>query len=162
MNRNFLLAIIGSLLIHIIVLFVVLPKGSKEKKDEQQGKDGKETAASIHAMLKPPEVRIIEQQSKDKGKAKPIFVDDCKSKKYYTGIGIFSAFGAVGEVAPGGPADKAGLRIGDTIMNREILGPDRYPEGTHLTLEIAREGNQRFKVDVTIEKICHTEREFTP
>lgn len=156
MNRNYLIAIVASIALHLAVLSCVPQPKKEEKKAEQQAQKDS-PAQAIKATLKPPEVRIIEQPQKS-GKGKQVAESDCKSNHFYTGIGIISAMGMVVDVAAGGPADKAGVRAGDTIFNSSVLGRDRHPVGTKLELNIYRD-DKDFKVTVVIEKICYVEQQ---
>lgn len=74
----------------------------------------------------------------------------------YRGIGIEHSFtGMVREVLGGGPADRAGIQLGDVIHNHyATLIRDRYPVGHVLRLKIRRLG-ELIEVPVRIEKICY-------
>lgn len=71
----------------------------------------------------------------------------------YRGIGIKHFWGPIQDIGAGSPAERAGLREGDLLMNDDILGPDRYPIGTRLVLRIERDG-RTMDVPVTIGEIC--------
>jgi hypothetical protein len=79
-------------------------------------------------------------------------------EKSYVGIGI-QHWGESGvfQVAPGGPADRAGMLVGDAILNPEILGRDRHPEGTLLVLSIQR-GARTITMPMRTERICEDDR----
>jgi predicted metalloprotease with PDZ domain len=74
---------------------------------------------------------------------------------FYRGIGIRRNFGnyQIFEVVAGGPADKAGISVGDEILNDDVLGPNRYMVGHEITLHIRRDGRE-FPVQVRIGRIC--------
>jgi predicted metalloprotease with PDZ domain len=73
----------------------------------------------------------------------------------YTGIGTITGFdGTVFEVAPGSPADKAGLRVGDELLNNEDFGINKWKEGTQKTMKIKRNGKVVTKT-ITIGTICY-------
>lgn len=75
----------------------------------------------------------------------------------YRGIGVRAIEGYVFEVAPGGPAERAGIRRGDEIENHEVLGGDRYDVGTILRLTVKR-GEHKFNTPVRTERICQEKR----
>jgi predicted metalloprotease with PDZ domain len=80
---------------------------------------------------------------------------DLPCEHSYRGIGIRTSDGALIEsVSQGGPADKAGLKAGDRIVNAQILMADRYMVGHRLTLRVSREGRE-FAVEVVIGRICY-------
>ena len=72
----------------------------------------------------------------------------------YTGIGAtVNSSGFIVELAPGGPAQTAGLRPGDAILNLEDLPVDAYPAGHAVGLRLLREGAEAAAV-VRIGAIC--------
>lgn len=74
--------------------------------------------------------------------------------KAYRGIGCAHGFaGTVIELAPDGPAEKAGIQLGDSIQNYDLLGRDRYMVGHPLDLRVWREGRE-FSVRVVTGWIC--------
>ena len=60
------------------------------------------------------------------------------------------------ELAPGGPAELAGVRVGDNMLNASDFGRDRYPAGTVMTLTILRDGKE-FSQPITIGRVCYDE-----
>jgi S1-C subfamily serine protease len=74
----------------------------------------------------------------------------------YRGIGITRGFLSmvVQSVAPGGPADRAGVKPGDTVLNDDDLGADRFMVGHKITLHVEREG-RRLALPVVIGRICY-------
>jgi hypothetical protein len=82
--------------------------------------------------------------------------DDMPCENTYRGIGIFSTNGTVTEVTLGSPADRAGLKRHDFILNFSDLGQDRYMVGHKLTLRVRREGVV-IHLPVVIGRICYTE-----
>ena len=76
---------------------------------------------------------------------------------FYVGIGIVagSYTGLVLFVAPGAPADRAGIRTGEQIVNAEILGANLYQEGTPLRLQVQNTAGVRRMVALQVEKICN-------
>jgi hypothetical protein len=79
--------------------------------------------------------------------------DDMPCEASYRGIGILSMDGTISNVSPGSPADRAGLRRHDFILNFSDLGQDRYMVGHKLTLRVRREGVV-IHVPVVISRIC--------
>jgi S1-C subfamily serine protease len=72
----------------------------------------------------------------------------------YTGIGAtVNRAGFILELAPGGPAQDAGLRPGDAILNLEDLPIDTYPAGQPVGLRLLRDGAETAAV-VRIGAIC--------
>ena len=72
----------------------------------------------------------------------------------YTGIGaIVNRAGFILELAPNGPAERAGLQPGDAILNLEDLPIDTYPAGQPVGLRLLRDGAQTTAV-VVIDAIC--------
>ena len=72
----------------------------------------------------------------------------------YTGIGAtVNRAGFIIELAPGGPAQLAGLRPGDAILNLEDLPIDTYPAGQPIGLRLLRDGAE-MSATVRIDAIC--------
>jgi len=72
----------------------------------------------------------------------------------YTGIGAtVNRAGFIIELAPDGPAQRAGLRPGDAILNLEDLPIDTYPAGHPVGLRLLRDGAEAAAV-VRIGAIC--------
>jgi predicted metalloprotease with PDZ domain len=82
--------------------------------------------------------------------------DDMPCAAHYRGIGILSMDGTISDVSAGGPADRAGLKRHDFILNFSELGQDRYMVGHRLTLRVRREGVV-IHLPVVIGRICYTE-----
>jgi S1-C subfamily serine protease len=61
--------------------------------------------------------------------------------------------GFIIELAPDGPAQQAGLRPGDAILNLEDLPIDTYPAGHPVGLRILRDGAE-MAATVRIDAIC--------
>ncbi len=78
--------------------------------------------------------------------------------EFYRGVGVITSFsGDVSEVAPGGPADKAGVLVGDVLLNRDEFSENRYEAGTPVVLHLDRNG-QRLHLATTVRKICKEEK----
>jgi len=76
--------------------------------------------------------------------------------RIYTGIGLRAALnGTILEVASGGPADKAGIRAGDVLLNGEAVEPDQYEAGTPITLRYLREEREMPPVVAVIDEVCN-------
>jgi len=74
--------------------------------------------------------------------------------EHYRGIGAITSWsGYVREVVSGGPAEKAGLRVGDRFMNDAQFMRDFYPIGKQLSLRIERDGKS-MDLPVQIDRIC--------
>lgn len=71
----------------------------------------------------------------------------------YSGIGIKS-LGVVWEVSPGSPAEEVGLKAGDTIINDEVLGRDRYEVGHLLKLIVEDPYGKKRQLLVRTAWIC--------
>jgi predicted metalloprotease with PDZ domain len=72
----------------------------------------------------------------------------------YTGIGVVTTYsGMVDEVVPGGPADRAGMHIGDHWLNPETFARDQYSIGRQLVLRVERHG-VRLDLPVRIGRVC--------
>jgi predicted metalloprotease with PDZ domain len=80
--------------------------------------------------------------------------DDMPCAAHYRGIGILSMDGTISNVSPGGPADRAGLKRHDFILNFSDLGQDRYMVGHKLTLRVRREGVV-ISLPVVIGRVCY-------
>ncbi len=73
----------------------------------------------------------------------------------YTGIGArVNGAGFVVDLAPGGPAERAGLRPGDAILNLEDLPIDVYPAGQPVGVRLLRDGLETAAM-VRIAAICN-------
>jgi hypothetical protein len=76
--------------------------------------------------------------------------------KKYTGIGILhSARGSVLSVGYNTPAEKAGLLVGDIILNPEVFdGMYDGPKGTILNLRVLR-GKDQLDIPIKMGTICY-------
>lgn len=75
--------------------------------------------------------------------------------RLYSGIGLSHWLnGEIVEVAPGGPADKAGLRAGDTLLDPDAMQADEHPPGTRIALRFLRDEHEMPTVVAVVEKIC--------
>jgi len=72
----------------------------------------------------------------------------------YTGIGAtVNRAGFIIELAPEGPAQRAGLQPGDAILNLEDLPINTYPAGHRVGLRLLRDGAE-MSATVRIDAIC--------
>jgi S1-C subfamily serine protease len=83
----------------------------------------------------------------------PVHPSGCRGT-VYTGIGAtVNRAGFIIELAPDGPAQRAGLRPGDAILNLEDLPIDTYPAGHPVGLRLLRDGAEAAAI-VRIGAIC--------
>ena len=74
----------------------------------------------------------------------------------YTGIGVRVWFsGTILEVAPGGPADNAGLRTGDRLLDLDATAPDLHQAGTPIVLRYRRDERDMPPVMAVIAELCN-------
>ena len=64
--------------------------------------------------------------------------------------------GYVLEVAPGSPADRAGLRVGDRWLNDDSFTRDGRAIGDSVVIKIERDG-QRVDLPARVGRICYDE-----
>ena len=79
---------------------------------------------------------------------------------YYFGLGyMYNFMGEVTDLSPLGSAKKAGLKLGDVVLNHSAVWDqkDSSVEGMTVYLDVKR-GDDMIKITATIEKIC-TERD---
>lgn len=154
MNRNLIFAIVVSLLIHVGIVSCnqMVKKGSTTAGTEQGG--NADAPVVISAYIENANV----MKNEGKGTGPSALTDLCTSKKFYTGIGVIMGLnGSVSSVALGGPADKAGIKVGDIISNSSILQPDKHPVGTQLPLQIVRP-HQNLTIIVSVDKVCFDDK----
>jgi hypothetical protein len=82
--------------------------------------------------------------------------DPCPNTYY--GVGAKTSISGRGTtvllVSPGGPADLAGLRVGDEWLNAAMFERDGYSPGRLLVLRVERDG-RRFDLPVRIGRVCY-------
>jgi hypothetical protein len=72
----------------------------------------------------------------------------------YVGIGIWQGpGGAVLMVGDNTPASRAGMRVGDVLLNGDILEPNRYPKGTAVRLRVLR-GGAELLLTIFVGRVC--------
>lgn len=80
----------------------------------------------------------------------------------YRGIGVVVEYsGRVSEVVTGGPADRAGMRVGDRFLNDGMFIRDQYPLGHELVLRLERDG-QRIDMPVLVGRVCYETAQSIP
>jgi hypothetical protein len=99
----------------------------------------------------PENERVLDVRLLPSGESTAEEAPACEST--FRGVGLMHNGIRVQSLAPGGPADRAGLKVGDVILNAEVLGQDRYMVGHRLTLKVSRDG-RHFAVDVVVGRIC--------
>ena len=83
--------------------------------------------------------------------------DKIHCPKWYAGVGLLTNWsGFVTELAPGGPAELAGIRVGDNMLNASDFGRDRYPAGTVMPLTYLHDGIEH-TIQITIGRVCYDE-----
>jgi hypothetical protein len=93
------------------------------------------------------------------GDLSPAARSRCQGRAY-TGIGIRAWLnGTIAEVAAGGPADKIGLKAGDTILNSDAIEPDQHKPGTRIALRYLRDEREMPPVVAVVEEICNSDVE---
>ena len=161
------LSFIFSIIIHVVILsatFSSLPKPTQpQSKMRVQIKSEKLNLGSDNS--KEDELFVINELNKmfeemDKVNKQMNFikklehyVGDCDD--FYIGIGITHEFisSKISRVVPNGPADKAGLKVGDAMLNSNLNIKDTFPIGTSVNIVILRNGITTV-VPIKVDKIC--------
>ena len=76
----------------------------------------------------------------------------------YTGIGVNHSSTTITEVAPGGPADRAGIKAGDIFINEAEFWINQHPAGTLVVMRILRDGRE-LEFRLKIGRICYSQGE---
>jgi S1-C subfamily serine protease len=130
---------IASLLLHAALLAAIVARQvipADTGVDVQPARDGEEM-----------EMRLLPAEDGDG--------DGPACEHSYRGIGVMVGFsGLVEEVVSGGPADHAGMRVGDRFLNDSTFLRDQYAVGRTLSLRIERDG-QQLDLPVRIGKVCY-------
>ena len=159
------LAAVMSILLHVYILSIKIeqpklnPNNGKGKKkidlvlNGNSKEGGGKKKEDIYVI--PKEVQEIVDKLNEEIKKEQMVATLIKKecKKFYTGIGIiYNPWkGDVTKVAKGSPAEKAGIKVGDILLDSGIR--DKYEEGTVITIPTLREGIIH-DIPVTIGKIC--------
>lgn len=165
-----------SLCIHGILLSLLAFKGcsgggagAEGQKDQQQGaqnekdKQGEQIAKNDVVevdIIPPPQKGDALGKAEEDGFGPPQHVgDDCEH--FFGGIGITQSYGAkslmdhstivvVAEVHHGYPAEKAGIKVGDEILNSSTI---RGEIGTAVVVQTIRNGSP-LRYTIVRDKIC--------
>jgi hypothetical protein len=136
-----LLGTVGTISIHAAVLLPLFLHGCQHK-----------------ASTPPPPVKVEVGSSMDtklRGQDAVATGLACGGSLYKgVGVHVLPWNGRVLDVGPGTPAEKAGIKDMDVILNDDILGTDRYPVGTVLALRVLR-GGVVIDINVIVEIICN-------
>jgi predicted metalloprotease with PDZ domain len=134
------LAIAGTVAVHALILAVALVRCTPEV-----------SAKPPPPPQAPQDERVLSVHLLPSGES---VTENALACEYsYRGVGFTGNGVRIESLAPGGPAESAGLQVGDVVLNSEVLGQDRYMVGHRLTLQISRSGRQ-FAVEVVIRRIC--------
>lgn len=139
-----LVAVLATVLLHSALLAFALtscPAKTQAASPQQEEREEHETVR----------MRLIESEDGSNGTPCP---------DTYRGIGIGRFAELVTEVLPGGPADRAGIQLGDVILNMRDLERDRYPVGHRLELHIQRD-DAELRVEVVIGPVCFAQDRST-
>jgi hypothetical protein len=151
-------ALAGSITLHLAVLLAVLWPAAAERRNDKKA----DTAVDVRLIEDAGRIRRYADAPDQGTPDRPLdgeFSNAALSKcdgRIYTGIGVRAwGNGAILEVASGGPADKAGLRAGDTLLNSDVTEPDQHKPGTPVTLHYLRDEREMPPVVAVIEEICN-------
>lgn len=161
------LSFILSIIIHTVLLSIILPSSQTRTQSNIRVhiKDESEGLNSGLGKSKEEELFVIAELSKmfeemDKANKQMSFIKklenyigDCDN--FYIGIGITHGFisNDVSEVVPGGPADKAGIKVGDVLLNSKLNIKDAFPIGTSVNIVILR-NSIITTIPIKVNKIC--------
>lgn len=148
----------ASIALHLTVVLALLwPAAAARSKGRNADRDVEVRVIQDDGRLR-PKVDSAAENLPDKtadGPPATFALSKCDGRTY-TGIGVRSWLnGAIVEVAPGGPADKAGLRAGDTLLNLDATEPDQHKPGTRITLRFLRDEREMPPVVAVIGEICN-------
>jgi predicted metalloprotease with PDZ domain len=130
-------AIIVSLILHAVILMI--EPENPYKIEEKKNKGSQE------------QTKIKIKQGKDKIKISAYENSQEPCPKYYIGIGILQSWGDVLEVAKNGPAYKAGIQVGDTLLSQ--IDISKLKEGEVIDVTISRKGII-LSYKIKVERIC--------
>jgi predicted metalloprotease with PDZ domain len=157
------LSFLLSILIHASLLLIITSgKNSKAKEKSSSVKISivdKPTDKEIKSnktLIPPSENKSkVVVKKKKKAKQRQQYVDH-ECEQWYSGIGVMNSQDGscvITHVGKGYPADRAGIVIGDLILNDGVECPGRGPLGTHITVRVMR-GTKVLVFNLVREKIC--------
>ena len=147
-----------SIALHLVVMGALLwPPEAARSKDSTAEKGIDVRVIQDDGQLRPKVDALAERPPEKPADGPPAAAALSKCDgRIYTGIGVRSwVNGSILEVASGGPADKAGLRAGDTLLNLDVTEPDQHKPGTRITLRFLRDEREMPPVVAVIEEICN-------
>lgn len=114
-------------------------------------------SCNIREVKKPPptQVKVIPENSDEREiKFTGTGGNGLACQDHYIGIGVLVNWGSmqVQEVAPGGPADQAGVRVGDILLRDDPYG--MLEKGTKVEVPVERDG-KKLILKATIGEVCY-------
>jgi len=107
-----------------------------------------------HQVLPPPPPLQAKMVADESTRFTPTGQDNLACEDSYRGVGFRNTlFDTVVDVAPNSPAERAGLLIGDNVLNIGIFGGNRYPVGTTLIAKVERLGRE-LELPMVTGNIC--------
>ena len=159
MENNIKKSMTMSLVVHALLLISLILLGGRMDGGKMAENGGNGNGGTKDVLLPPPssiEVEIKEVKPTKEGTVpilKETIADKSNCKNSFGGIGIIyePGSGRIFDVYDGYPASRAGLEVGDTIVNyNEIRGEP----GTQVRVEVVR-GGIRFTAIMTRSKVCY-------
>ena len=151
-------ALAVSLTLHLAVLAAILWPATAAHSNDKNAEQSVEVRLIGDAGQLKPMVDILAERAPDKpaeGEPAKAAWAKCDGQTY-TGIGVRAwVNGAILDVAADGPADKAGLRAGDTLLNFDAIDPDQHKPGTRITLRYLRGEREMPPVVAVVQEICN-------
>lgn len=155
---KFLYLLAASIILHALLMQVVIPEPECKKAQQKTVKAKIKQDKNSGSSKKLNKLYVLQDAKKLQKKQEKTGIKsiskDCK--KYYTGIGIVhnGFFNEISQVASGGPADRAGIKVGDVLAEPTHRIRNQYSEGTVINVPIIRNGIT-INMRVTIGKICY-------
>lgn len=141
----------GSLLVHVFLILSLLHITGTAPAQIHRHTEWKEETADPTVKLRGADKGLVPQEKTPEGLA--ISGGDPCQDRSYIGIGVLvSVLDRVLMVGDNTPASRAGLRVGDVVMNPEEFQKSR-DEGTVLRLRIERDGVVQVIV-MAAQRIC--------
>lgn len=160
-------AIIISLTINTLTMLIKVPEPKKQKKQDK-----------VHKVKVKIKSKDKDKNSSSDDKDKELFIESKKlidkllnisntlgsnksreCEKHYIGIGITYSYlsNTISDIAPGGPADRAGIKVGDRLADPSMRIRNQYPIGTSINVAIIKDG-RTVNISVKVDKICTSEK----